>query len=133
MSQARAVTATFRLGSDDTTPPAISCKATPEVLWPVNHKLVQIKVKVTLTDASPSSFKLLSVVSNEPTNGSADGSTSTDIVDWDPGSDDVEGLLRAERSGNLRDRIYTLTYRGTDARGNAANATCTVTVPHDKR
>lgn len=132
MSQARAVTATF-VRAADSEPPVISCKATPSVLWPVNHKLIQIKVTVSLTDASPASFKLLSVVSNEPTNARGDGSTSADIVDWDPGSDDVEGMLRAERAGNLKDRIYTLTYRGTDVRGNRADASCTVTVPHDKR
>ena len=77
-------------------PPVISCKATPNVLWPVNHKLVKIKVKVSLTDASEASFKLLSVLSNEPTNSRGDGSTSADIVEWDPGSDDVEGKLRAD-------------------------------------
>ncbi len=133
MSQARAVTATFTAGSDDNVPPEISCTATPSVLWPVNQKLTKIKVAVSLTDASEASFKLVSVVSNEPANGTGDGSKSTDIVDWDPGSDDVEGYLRAERVGNLRDRIYTLTYRGTDERGNAATASCMVTVPHDKR
>lgn len=132
MSQAQTVTATFTLAGD-VTPPVISCKATPNVLWPVNHKLVQITVEVTLTDASPASFTLLSVVSNEPTNLLGDGSTSADIVDWEPGSDDVEGKLRAERAGTLKDRIYTLTYRGVDAHGNFSIASCPVTVPHDQR
>lgn len=132
ISQAQAVTATFTRAGDSE-PPVIACKATPSVLWPVNHKLTKIKVAVSLTDAREASFKLVSVVSNEPANGTGDGSKSKDIVDWDPGSDDVEGLLRAERAGNLTDRVYTLTYRGTAARGNAADATCTVTVPHDMR
>ena len=132
MSQAQAVTATFTRAGDSE-PPVISCKATPSVLWPVNHKLTKIQVAVSLTDASEASFKLVSVESNEPANGTGDGSKSKDIVDWDPGSDDVEGYLRAERAGNLRDRIYTLTYRGTDERDNSATASCTVTVPHDKR
>lgn len=132
MSQAQAVTATFTRAADSE-PPVISCKATPNVLWPVNHKLIDINVGVSLTDASPASFKLLSVLSNEPTNGRGDGSTSVDIVDWATGTADVTGKLRAERAGNLRDRIYSLTYRGTDAHGNFADATCTVTVPHDKR
>jgi hypothetical protein len=132
MSQAQAVTATFTRAADSE-PPVISCKATPSVLWPVNHKLTKIKVQVSLTDASEASFKLVSVVSSEPANGTGDGSSSKDIVDWDPGSDDVEGYLRAERAGNLKDRIYTLTYRGKDERGNSATASCTVTVPHDTR
>ncbi|MHB0964221.1 MAG: InlB B-repeat-containing protein [Gemmatimonadaceae bacterium] len=133
MNQVQNVTATFTAGSDDNVPPVISCTATPSVLWPVNHNLTKIKVAVSLADASEASFKLESVISNELAIGTGDGSTSKDIVDWDPGSDDVEGYLRAERAGNLRDRIYTLTYRGTDERGNTATASCTVTVPHDKR
>lgn len=132
MSQAQSVTATFMLATDRE-PPVISCKATPNVLWPVNHKLVEVKVNVSLTDASPASFTLVSVESNEPTNLRGDGSTSEDIADWTLGTNDVAGLLRAERNGTLSDRIYTLTYRGTDARGNSALATCTVTVPHDQR
>lgn len=132
MSQAQSVTATFKPATDRD-PPVISCKATPSVLWPVNHKMVQIKVNVSLTDASPASFTLVSVLSNEPTNMRGDGNTSADIADWTMGANDVEGQLRAERNGTLRDRIYTLTYRGTDSRGNAALTTCTVTVPHDQR
>jgi hypothetical protein len=132
MSQAQSVTATFTPAADRD-PPVISCKATPSVLWPVNHKMVPIKVNVSLTDASPASFTLVSVLSNEPTNMRGDGSTSADISDWNVGSADVDGLLRAERNGTLRDRIYTLTYRGTDSRGNTALASCSVTVPHDQR
>jgi hypothetical protein len=134
MNQAQSVTATFtRSATGDTDPPVISCQATPNVLWPVNHKLVDITVQVSLTDASVASFTLVSVLSNEPTNELGDGSTSADISDWLPGTADVAGKLRAERSGSRKDRIYTLTYRGTDASGNSADATCTVTVPHDKR
>ena len=133
MTQARAVTATFRLDSDDTAPPSLSCKATPHVLWPVNHKLVPVKVQVTLTDASPATFRLVSVLSNEATNLLGDGTTSADIADWTLGTADVDGLLRAERNGTLRDRIYTLTYRGTDSHGNSATTSCAVTVPHDQR
>ncbi|MHB1094802.1 MAG: InlB B-repeat-containing protein [Gemmatimonadaceae bacterium] len=133
MSQLRTVTATFTVQSGDATAPVISCTATPAVLWPVNHKMVKINVLVSLTDASEASFKLLSVVSNEPPNVRADGTTAEDIDDWDAGSDDVEGKLRAERAGDKNDRVYTLWYRGTDASGNFADTSCAVTVPHDKR
>ncbi len=159
MSQARAVTATFQLGSADTTPPVISCKATPDVLWPANHKMVDIRVTVLLSDAGsgPGGFKLLSVTSNEPDNAPAassdsrrrgdsdgrsgrdddddddngDGDTVNDIQGWLVGTPDVAGQLRAERAGGGSGRTYTLSYLGSDLAGNSATARCTVRVPHD--
>ena len=156
------VTPTFsRLA--DTTPPTLSCVATPKELWPVNHKMVDIRVAVSLADAGsgPAGFTLLSVTSNEPDGssespdgrdddkekkgdddkekkgdddkGSGDGKSLVDILGWNIGTADVTGQLRAERAGNRTDRVYTLTYRGLDVAGNATVASCTVTVPHDKR
>lgn len=135
MSLAKAVTATFTLKpTGDVDPPVLSCQANPPVLWSVNHKLVAIKVTVTLTDAGsgPDGFKLLSVTSNEPVNAAGDGSTSPDIVGWNLG-DGTTGQLRAERAGTLRDRVYTLNYRGWDKAGLYTDASCTVTVPHDQK
>ena len=45
------------------------------------------------------------------------------------GTPGVDGLLRAERSDTGVGRVYTLTYRGTDAAGNTATCQATVTVP----
>lgn len=118
----------------DSTPPVVSCSASPKELWPVNHKMVDITVNVTATDASGvAGYTLVSVTSNEPIDLLGDGKTLKDIQGWTTGTADVSGQLRAERAGNLRDRIYTLTYKATDTVGNAAETSCTVTVPHDKR
>ena len=135
MDQARAVTATFTTRvSGDTDPPVISCKATPDVLWPQDHKLQDISVRVTLSDAGSgaANFTLLSVTSNQPANAAGDGNTSADIVGWTIGTPDVKGQLRAERQGTEADRVYTLTYRGFDVAGNSTTTSCTVTVPHDQ-
>jgi hypothetical protein len=41
--------------------------------------------------------------------------------------------LAAKSAGtNLAGRIYTVTYSATDASGNKATASATVTVPHDQ-
>lgn len=118
----------------DTTPPTLSCKATPAMLWPVNHKLWDIKVTLNGTDASGvTGWQLVSVTSNEPLNSVGDGTTSADMVGWTIGTADVAGQFRAERNGTLRDRIYTLTYRALDGVGNAATTSCAVVVPHDQR
>lgn len=133
MSQAQAVTAAFTR-SADTVPPVISCRANPDELWPVNHKMRDIRVYVTVTDAGsgPGGFKLLSVTSNEPDDDDGDGHTSNDIAGWTLNTADVTGQLRAERAGDRRDRVYTISYLGFDVAGNTATASCTVVVPHDR-
>lgn len=135
VNSALTVSATFNDPRVDNTPPVISCKADPAVLWPVNHKLVDVEVKVTLTDAGsgPNGFKLVSITANEPVNSVGDGNTLADWAGWTLDTPDVKGQFRAERQGTERDRIYTLTYRGFDKNGNSAVTTCAVTVPHDQR
>jgi len=116
----------------DTTPPALSVSAAPSTLWPPNHRLVPIGATVTLTDAcdaSPS-IQLIAAMSNEPDNGLGDGNTSGDIQDAAVGTDDRAFLLRAERSGTGAGRIYTVTYRATDASSNVTVLSAQVVVPH---
>lgn len=119
----------------DVTPPTLSCQATPAELWPVNHKMRDIRINVSAIDqeSGPVAFKLLSVVSNEPPDGKGDGKTEKDIDDWKINTADVKGELRAERDGNRRDRVYTFTYGATDNAGNTATTTCAVVVPHDQK
>lgn len=116
----------------DTTAPTISnVSATPNTLWPPNHKWHNVTVAYSATDlCSPSPpVCTLSVASNEPANGLGDGNTATD---WEVlGSHSVR--LRAERSGTGSGRVYTITISCTDAAGNPATATTTVTVAHDQR
>ena len=78
-------------------------------------------------DPSPT-LTLVSVTSNEPDNGKGDGNTTNDILILG----DTMFRLRAERSGTGQGRIYTITYRATDASGNSAEASITITVPHNQ-
>ena len=113
--------------------PTLVVTATPDMLWPPNHKYVDVTVAVAVSDnfdPNPT-IELVSVTSSQPDDGLGDGDTPNDIViDED---DDFTFKLRAERMGGDEDRIYTITYRVTDACGNWTEATATVTVPHDKR
>jgi hypothetical protein len=98
--------------------------ANPSVLWPPNHKFVNVSIGYTATDtcgaaAAPVTCSL-SVASNEGT--SADWS----VVD----AHDVK--LRAERSGGGSGRIYTVTITCSDTAGASSNAAVTVTVPHNQ-
>jgi hypothetical protein len=119
----------------DKTAPVITCRANPNLLWPANHKMVNITVSLNVSDSisGVSEFQLMSVVSNEPDNGLGDGDEPNDIQGWVIGSPGLTGQLRAERSGKGTDRIYTLTYRAMDQAGNNATCVTSVTVPHDNK
>ena len=118
----------------DKTAPTCTAVATPNSLWPPNHKMVDISTSVTVADGGSGSagFTLISVTSNEPDNGLGDGDKANDAQGWSLGADDTDGRLRAERAGGGPGRIYTLTYQALDQAGNAGTCSATVTVPHDK-
>jgi len=117
---------------DDTIPPVIkSVSASPNVLWPPNHKMVPVTINVSasdICDAQPV-CKITSVSSNEPVNGLGDGDT---VPDWLT-TGDLTVDLRAERSGTGKGRIYTITVACTDTSGNSTSKATIVTVPHDQK
>ena len=122
------VSCTTQVVVQDTTPPVIvSACANPAVLWPPNHKFVNVVVRAQVFDScSSTSWKITSVTSNEPVNGPGDGNTGPDWII----TGDHTLKLRAERAGNGHGRIYTIYLKATDAAGNISDAkTVTVTVP----
>ena len=99
-----------------------SLTARPDVLWPPNDQLVPVRVVVkTAENCSAVTSKIVSVTANEPI-------TAEDAV--------ITGRLtvklRAARSGSGTGRVYTIMVQSTDAAGNVATKTVTVTVPHDQ-
>ena len=114
---------------DSIAPTFDEVSVTPDTLWSPNHKYVNVTATVTVSDnfdPNPT-ITLVSVTSNEPDNapGPADGNTVNDIVIVD----DFNFKLRAERSDVGTGRVYTITYMVTDACGNSATQSVTVTVP----
>lgn len=118
----------------DNTPPVITVTLDPSVLWPPDHRMVQVAALVTVTDDKDPNpvVELLAIDSNEPDNAIGDGNTVDDVQGAETGTDDRSFELRAERSGTGKARIYNITYRARDAAGNTATATATVTVPHNQ-
>jgi len=115
----------------DTQPPTITnVIASPNVLWPPNHKMVPVTVAVTVTDVCDASVAchITSVTSNEPANGLGDGNTSPDWQITGP----LTANLRSERAGGGSGRVYTLTVQCTDASHNSATGMALVMVPHDQ-
>lgn len=124
-------TRSFTITVRDTTAPVIVVvAATPDTLWPPNHKMVDIVVTaqaLDVVDASPT-VQIASVTSNQPVNGTGDGDASPDWI--------ITGAmtlqLRSERSGDA-DRVYTIYVTATDESGNTATRTVQVKVSQSKR
>jgi len=109
----------------DTTPPSLSVTLSPAILSPPSGNLVPVTSTITVNDdydPSPE-IKLESITANETL---VDG----DIQDAQFGTDDRSFSLAAKRADtNPAGRTYTVTYSATDASGNKAAASATVTVP----
>jgi HYR domain len=129
----------FTVTVTDTVPPVIaSIVASPDTLWPPNHKLVPVSITASATDnCDPSlSCRIVSVSANEPVLGPGSGNTDPDWVITDPGpkvSPAMLGVaLRAERAGGGTGRVYRIDTTCADASGNTTAGATTVTVPHDQ-
>lgn len=110
----------------DTIPPIVrGVSATPDVLWPPNHRMIPVKVSVDAVDDCDLSpvARILQVMSNEP--------QAPFAPDWE-----ITGLLsvklRAERSGAADGRVYTIIVEAKDVSGNASTGLVHVIVPHDR-
>jgi hypothetical protein len=107
-----------------------SVSASPNLLWPPNHKMRPVKVAVSVSDTCDQALtcEIASVSSNEPEYGIGDGDTAPD---WQI-TGTLTANLRAERSGNGSGRVYSITVACTDASGNSSAKIATVIVPHDQ-
>lgn len=114
----------------DTTPPVItSASASPGVLWPPNHKMVDVAISAAAAEAcsGPAACRITGVSSNELVEGAGGNNLAPD---WE-----VVGplllKLRAERAGSGGGRVYTVTITCLDVAGNSSTKDVLVTVPHD--
>ena len=119
----------------DTTAPTITLNSYAPSMWPPNHKYTTFQLTQFVTGASDScntSLGLTNVViekvtSDEIENGNGDGNTMNDIV---IAANCKSVQLRSEREGGGDGRVYTITFKVTDASGNVGRATAKVVVPH---
>jgi len=102
-------------------------------LWPPDHTYSTVTVAQMVEsvndNCSPISIGevvIEKVTSDEPDNGLDDGNTTNDIV---IGADCRSVQLRAERAGRGDGRVYTITLRLKDGRGNVTRRDFEVSVP----
>ena len=149
-ASSNASTASQAVSVVDSTPPSIiGVSVDKPVLWPPNHKLVDVTVLYTSTDncTAPSCSLSVSVKEirdkdrdddNDDDRGKDKGRGKGQDKDKDKEPDwqvlDAHHVrLRAERSGDARERIYTITITCQDGFGNASTKTVKVRVPHVRR
>ena len=120
----------------DTGVPTLAPVPNKSILWPPDHKMVDITIEANASDNSGDQVILSAVViSNEPEDGLGDVDKSPDwtepVIDQDNGI--VTLQLRAERSDSGVGRVYTITITATDESGNSSQSNVEIIVPHDKR
>ena len=109
----------------------------PEIsLWPPNHEYHAVTVAQMVESVSDNCSTLSigdvvieKVTSDETDNGLDDGNTINDIV---IGADCRSVRLRAERAETNDGRVYTITLRLRDGRGNVTRRDFEVSVPIDQ-
>lgn len=107
----------------DTAPPSLTVQLGPQMLWPPNHRMIDITAEVQAVDVcGPAQIRLESLSSSEEEDipGGGDGKTSPDIDGGMIGTDDRAFRFRAERDGAGPGRVYTARYSATDAAGNVS-------------
>jgi hypothetical protein len=127
-STGNTATCSFTVNVEAAEPAAITdAEAHPALLWPPNHKWVNVRVAADIEAgcADETEWSIVDVSSNESDNGSGDGNTSPDWIL----TGDHTLKLRAERSGNGGGRVYTIRIRTGD---DADEQTVEVVVPHDR-
>lgn len=123
-------TCTFTVNVQAAEPPVITnVRAKPCILWPPNHKWVDVAIKADIESACDLQVhsSIVEVTSNEADNGQGDGNTSPD---WMITGDNTL-QLRAERSGGGSGRVYSVHVRFEDDLGNVDDRWVDVKVPHD--
>jgi hypothetical protein len=110
----------------DLVPPTIHrLTAVPNRLWPPNHKLIPVTLRVSATDnCGPVSCKIRSVTSNQSGGGKGRPGQSPDWVI----TGDLSLELRAANSAGGSGRIYTITVECRDEAGNVSTKSVNVAV-----
>jgi hypothetical protein len=123
-------TCSFTVTVQDNTGPSFTTNlsASPQVLWPPDHKLKDIVLAYTTTDNCSAVTNNITVTSTDPISGVSDGDK---FPDWIVVNDHLV-QLRAERGNGREARVYTITVTPVDASGNAGTPQSVyVTIAHN--
>ncbi len=112
--------ATFTGINIDKTKPLVSIKATPDIIWPPNGKMVDVLISGNIVEENLKN-KTFQVIDEYG------------AVQPPPNGFDTTVKLEAKRNGNDKDgREYIIKAIAQDQAGNTGEAVATVVVPHDQ-
>ena len=114
--------------TDTQAPVFESLKEDYDMIWPPNHKMVEVYLDYTVVD-NCGAYVEIEISSNEPQNGLGDGDR---YPDWEV-IDEHRVLLRAERSGKGNGRDYYISINAYDDTMNRTEAEVVIHVPHDRK
>ena len=98
--------------------------ATPDYLWPPNHKMVPVAIDgVVDPDGDPLVLTVTDIAQDEPIGGSCPNGVGL-------GLDGVS--IRTERDGSGDGRVYHVAFQAVDVCGAPCVGEVTVCVPHDQ-
>jgi hypothetical protein len=117
---------------DVTAPVITKITATPNQLWPPNRQMTAVTIDVSLTGGCAGTCRITGVTSSDPTKGRGTGKNGGEEPDWVV-TGPLTLRLRAERSGNVALRAYTVAITCVDSAGNTTTGNVVVAVPHDQR
>ena len=110
-------------------PDCTGVTATPNVLWPPNHRFRRVALSgASDPDGDPLTLEITGVTQNEPVRGRSDH-TAPDVRLYRH-RDYV--LLRAERNPHGRGRVYTIAFEVSDG-SDSCTGTALVRVPRHRR
>lgn len=117
-------------------PDCSGAQATPDNLWPPNHKVHDISILgVTDPDGDEFTLNVDEIRQDEPVNGPDDGDTCPDAtgVGTDGASVVAERVGGDEFSFEGNGRVYWIYFTATDTYGATCSDVVKVTVPHDNK
>jgi hypothetical protein len=110
----------FSGGPPQNDPICSSVTATPDAIWPPNHKLVPVTLSgASDPDGDPTTITITGVTQNAPTGGEPDAV---------PRPNAGEVSLRADRDGANGGRLYRIAFTASDDRGGTCSGTRVVGV-----
>jgi hypothetical protein len=100
--------------------------ASPNLLWPPNHKFVPIQITgVTNPGGGAVTLSVTSIFQDEPVHGPGSGNTGPDGT----GVGTATPSVRAERDGGGDGRVYHISFTATNSGGGSCTGAVTVGVP----
>jgi CSLREA domain-containing protein len=107
-------------------PDCSQAAASPNLLWPPNHKLVPIQITgVADPGRGAVTLSVTSIFQDEPVHSPGSGNTGPDGT----GVGTAAPSVRAERDGDGDGRVYHISFTVTDSAGGSCTGAVTVGVP----